>query len=110
MDTSQSTRIYVDNKVVGVVSGNTFIKNVHGNKHFLRTPPAIAFDVEALDNAIEAGATIVMVHDLDTQKDYYATIRMINSNGFKLDRGFGKQIALPIEYWEREPSNQMSLF
>ena len=38
--------IRVKNKVVGKVVGKLFMKNLKGSVHFLRIPPAIAFDYD----------------------------------------------------------------
>ena len=36
--------VKVNKKVVGNVDGDTLNKTLESSKHFLRTPPAIAFD------------------------------------------------------------------
>ena len=93
------TNIRVGNKVVGTVVGKLFIKRINGSQHFLRVPPAIAFDKESLQRAYEAGATEAMVIDKETGIAYNASFVDIHIFGFEFERGFGKQVALPMKYW-----------
>lgn len=97
-----SIPIFVGRKVVGRVYGETFVKEVHSSKHFLKYPRAIAFDISSLKAAWEAGARIVEVRDKDTRRVYRADIAYIRENGFCFDRGHGKQIGLPLYEWERK--------
>ena len=60
-----STPIYVGSKVVGKVQGDIFYKFIRRN-HFPRCPPAIAFDIDTLKHAEQAGAVKVQVTDKDT--------------------------------------------
>ena len=92
--------IRVGNKIVGTVVGKLFIKRINGSQHFLRVPPAIAFDKQSLKHAHDAGATDAMVIDKETGFAYHASFIDIYSKGFEIERGFGMQIALPIEDWD----------
>lgn len=85
------------NLVVGHVDGAIFRKTVRGSAHFLRKPPAIAFDVSTLDAAERAGALAVLVIDSESGHQYAQRIEVIRRHGFSVNRGFGKQIALPID-------------
>jgi hypothetical protein len=93
------TPIHAGNRVIGKVSGNTFYKHIRGSVHILRTPRAIALDVGSLEQAERAGAVNVQVTDTETGTAYRSSIEHIRRAGFDLDRGFGSQIALPIEGW-----------
>lgn len=96
------TQIYSGNgKVIGKVKGDTFTKSIRGSVHFLRRPPAIAFDVSTIDQAAEAGAVRVRVVDSETGTVYQTTIDHIREKGFTFNRGFGEQIALTLEGWTR---------
>jgi len=86
-------------QVVGQVLGGVFSKTVRASVHFLRRPPAIAFDMVSLREAWEAGARAVDVHDVETGRHYMAGLDVIRRLGFELDRGFGRQVALPLERW-----------
>ena len=67
----KSKAVRLGKKVVGTVEGNTFSKTVDSSKHFLRTPPAIAFDELALSQAEEMGASRIKVKDKLTGITYY---------------------------------------
>jgi hypothetical protein len=99
-----STKIRVGDKVVGKVIGDEFVKSVRSKRHFLEKPPAIAFDVESLDQARALGATRVKIIDLDTGTVYRVTIELIYSKGFHFNRGHGDQIGLTLNYWQLEGS------
>ena len=97
--------IRVGNRVVGTVVGKLFIKQINGSQHFLRAPHAIAFDKQSLRQAYEAGATDAMVIDKETGIAYCASLLDIYAKGIDVERGFGKQIALPVKEWnEMKPA------
>ena len=102
-------KIKVNNKVVGEVVDNVFIKNLDSNKHFLKKPPAIAFDVSSINNAMIEGASYVKINDKSSDNSYTATIKDILNKGFKFNRGFGNQIALPIHMWNIKNTSQKEL-
>jgi hypothetical protein len=93
------TRIQVAGKVIGHVAGDTLHKTVRSSKHQLRCPPAWALDCHSLDDAERLGAQRVEIQDLDSGQTYTASIPLIRQFGFTLDRGWGKQIALPLQLW-----------
>jgi len=107
-----STPIYVRSKVVGIVQGNTFLKSIRKN-HFLQKPPAIAFDIDSLNQAKQAGAVNVQVTDRNTGTIYRATIQHILENGREFNRGHGDQIFLVLDGWVKSKPGgglQLSLF
>ncbi len=93
------TPIYTHGRKVGEVRGATFYKTISAAKHFLRQPPAIAFDISTLADAERAGARIVQVTDRDTGNIYRAAIHTIRRKGIYINRGFGEQIALALKEW-----------
>jgi hypothetical protein len=99
-----SRKIRVGKKVVGKVEGDVFVKSVNSKKHFLRTPPAISFDVDSLQQAIELGASCVKIIDLDTGNVYRVTIEIIYEKGFYFNRGWGNQIGLTLNHWQCDSS------
>ena len=103
---SNSTPIRAGGHIVGKVKGDTFYKAVDGSRHFLRVPPAICFDAQSLKEAAKAGANTAEVTDRETGKTYRTSIRLLWESGFKVNRGFGDQIALPFDKWQvvGEPS------
>jgi hypothetical protein len=115
-DSKRKTIPIVDNRghTVGRVRETTFEKELNGSKHFLRVPPAIAFDLITLERAKQAGADRIRILDRDAGIIYQATFSRIETDGFKFNRGYGEQIALKLHLWEHQESglktNQMGLF
>lgn len=101
MKQSHYTLNYAAGRIVGKVEGDTFFKNIR-TKHILHSPPAIAFDIQSLEDAARAGATRVQVTDKDSGIIYKATIDHIRRAGFNLNRGWGNQIALGLDNWIRQ--------
>lgn len=102
------TDILVKGKVVGRVKGETFYKTLHSN-HFLTQPPAIAFDVDSLEDARDAGASFVCVTNSDTGQVYRANLATILGRGFRFDRGHGQQVALRLSAWQVSTITQEQL-
>ncbi len=96
-------------KVVGEVIGVVFVKRVTGKKHFLRRPPAIAFDIFTLTEAERLGANTVRIIDEDTNLSLWASVELIRTKGFSFNRGFGLQIALPLTEWREHNDEQLGL-
>ena len=96
---TQNSPIYLNRRVVGRVRGDTFRKTLSKRKHFLRRPPAIAFDRSSLADARRAGAVRIHITDKDTGDTYEATIDAVEDGGFSVQRGFGDQVALPLNQW-----------
>jgi len=97
---SSSIPIRAGSHVVGKVEKDTFYKTVDGSRHFLRIPKAICFDEQSLREAERAGAVQVAVTDRETGKAYHASIQLVWDSGFRVNRGFGNQIALPFDKWQ----------
>ncbi len=100
-----------DGREIGGITGDVFHKTVRASKHFLHTPPAIAFDLDVIAEAKAQGARIAEVIDAESGRVYRATIARIWQHGFHVDRGHGAQIAL--DQWNRdgEPTaDQLRLF
>ena len=97
-------------KVIGNVEGDTLNKIVDSSKHFLRTPPAIAFDELALSKAEELGATKIKVKDKLTGITYHSTIEAVRSRGFAFNRGFGSQVGLALSEWSKNEESQIKIF
>ena len=97
---SGAALVYVGARRVGSVKAGIFHKTIHGSKHILRYPtPAIALDLESLARAQDLGALAVCVKDIESGVTYTAQIEHIRTAGLELDRGFGRQIALPLAGW-----------
>ncbi len=94
------TPVYsADGRVVGEVKGDVFTKRVKASVHFLRTPPAIAFDICSLEAASKLGAEFVEVTDVESGYKYLSSISDVWANGRRFNRGHGEQIFLPLSRW-----------
>lgn len=93
-------KIKVGDRIVGEVLGNTFVKHLHSKTHFLRKPRAICFDLRSLEQAQKFGATEVKIYDMDSRSIYLAPIERIYRKGFYLNRGYGEQIGLTLNFWK----------
>ena len=93
-----SRKIFVGKKPVGEVFGDEFFKKLHSSIHFLKVPPAIAFDIATIPQAQKLGATRVKIYDQDTDLVYRASIELIITKGFEFNRGYGDQIGLELIY------------
>jgi hypothetical protein len=93
------TPIWAGSRIVGEVRGDVFLKRVKPSVHFLKKPPAIAFDISSLHQAQQAGARWVRVIDSEGGKIYQAPLSMVFSKGFQFNRGYGDQIGLGLEHF-----------
>ena len=85
--------------VASVDRAGTLSKRVSGARHMLRKPPAWCFDVVVLEQAAAVGCWRLEVTDTDTDKIYTCTLAEFRAGAFELNRGFGAQLALPLERW-----------
>jgi hypothetical protein len=92
----------VGDKPVARLCGRTLCKVVKGSVHQLRKPPAWAIDAAVLEQARRDGALVVEVLDTETGVTYWAAISAFRRWGFDVDRGCGRQIALPLARWQLE--------
>ncbi|MBT4512822.1 MAG: hypothetical protein HOC20_11520 [Chloroflexi bacterium] len=90
----------IDGKIIGRIDGNVLRKRIRGSKHILRTPKAIAIDANAFDREIAPTCKNIEVHDTESNEVYTSTIDNFSQYKMTLDRGHGRQYALPLRYWE----------
>lgn len=105
--------VYVGTRVVGYVAGTTFRKTVKASVHLLQRPRGWAADLSSLRDALAAGATHIEIHDTENGATYRASIRTMLDTGAEFDRGFGRQIVLPLADWQRPDlgeGSQLTLF
>lgn len=82
------------------------LKLISGRNQFLTTPPGIAFDVSVYEQAKQLGGQVIEVTLLTTGDIYSTSFDTFSKFAVPFNRGFGKQIALPIGYWRK--NNQPS--
>ena len=110
---SGAVPIYSGTRVVGYVAGTTFRKAVKGSTHLLQRPRGWAADLSSLRDALAAGATHIEILDTECGATYRASIQTMLDTGLEFDRGFGRQIVLPLADWQRPDlgeGSQLSLF
>ena len=80
-------------------------------RHQLRQPPAWATDAGHLD-LLRAHNGVGVRLVLTTGAVLEAPLEAFGRHGLELDRGFGRQIALPLRYWtvHRPGAQQLALF
>lgn len=103
-------RIYAQGKVVGSVEDGILRKRVNSKIHFLKIPPAIALDAAMLQEAVELGASEIEIYDRDSDVVFSSSVDFFRENSFPVNRGFGEQLAMPIERWRAISSQQPELF
>lgn len=97
-------------KVCGSITGRTLRKTVSGRKHRLDIPPAWALDIDHVETAERSGVTLVELYDRDDGSTWSVALSDFVAKGFRLDRGHGLQIALPLVHWEhRMPGTPVQL-
>jgi hypothetical protein len=82
-------------KHIGDVIGNEWRKEIV-TSWMLTTPAAIANDVQALHDAMRAGAEYVVITNTETGIIFRASIAKIFDKGVRMNRGYGNQIYLVL--------------
>ena len=90
-------------KFVYSIKDRYLFKKVQKSKHFLESPEAIAVDKDIFKKAVKMDHIIgVRVYEIEHSITYTASLENFIVNSILIDRGFGEQYALPLEYWEKE--------
>lgn len=102
-----------DGKMIGTIDSEKreFYKQVVGSKHIMHTPPAIAIDAELYD-LYRDQFEVIRVKDTETGRVYQIGAWVFDTYRVVIDRGFGKQYACPLQYWQvHDPAAvQLGLF
>jgi len=100
-----------DGRHSGCVCEDGMLKRrASAQRHQLRYPPAWAFEENILREAERQGVTLVQVVDTDTGQTYTAPLSRFWTHGVRVERGYGVQVALPLNQWHREDPVQARLF
>lgn len=92
-------QIIVNKKKVGKVLDAVLYKEIHGEKHIMRTPHAIFFDVSSLREAESYGAKLIHITDKDNGDIYTASLSDVWQYAIYQDKGYGKQVGLAVNKW-----------
>lgn len=84
-------------RISGVRYGNT-IRSERSPSGILRTPPAIAFDYDVLNQATADGCDTAEVFISATDTTYTVSIADFWKYG-RIQTRFGKQVVLSLKYW-----------
>ncbi|MGH2536797.1 MAG: hypothetical protein ACRDHL_05335 [Candidatus Promineifilaceae bacterium] len=85
-------------RVCGRISAGVLSKRARP-EHMLRRPPAWAWDADILAQAEAAGCRWTEVCDVEGGRIYRASLADFRQHGVPVNRGFGRQIALPLAWW-----------
>ena len=84
----------------GNFDGTTWSKTVNRSRgQMLFKPPAIAFDAADVYAAKAHGIVRIVVFEESERKQYSTTLATLLTKAIELDRGHGRQVALPLRYW-----------
>jgi hypothetical protein len=92
--------VKADNKVMGFIDGNIFMKRVRGSRHLLRSVPGWAFDVEVLEILDNEGVRSIHITDIETGQTFEAELDVLRDRGQPIRfPKYGPQLILPLSYW-----------
>jgi hypothetical protein len=100
----------VNSKLFGyqiIANGVTLFKRCIKSKHFLKVPEAIAVDEKTLNKAVEEGTKYVQIFEKEEKVYYSATVEQFRKKAISIDRGYGRQLALPLDYWITSKSKEI---
>jgi hypothetical protein len=106
---NMGAEIIYGERVVGEVRADGYFqKRLQFSRHLLKKPrPSIAINVDVLRAAEVNGAHSAEIIDAESGTHYRATIATIRARGFRVSRGQGPQIALPLTQWATDkPTDQ----
>ena len=87
-------------KICGHIIGKKYIKQIH-SQHLMTVPPAIAIDKIVFVRDIQPNCDRIFVLNMDNYEFYSSSVDNFLKHSFYLDRKFGGQLALGLEFWAR---------
>jgi hypothetical protein len=102
--------IMSNRKVCGHIIEKKYIKRIR-NEHILQKPPAIAIDRDIFERFIKPQCDRLFILDMDMGVFYSSSVENFAQHSFYLNRKFGGQYALGMEFWGRNQgvANQVSM-
>ena len=73
----------------------------------MRIPEAISFDEKTLNEAIEEGIKYLQIFEREEKMYYSTTVEQFKKKNIFVDRGHGRQLALPLNYWITSKSKEI---
>jgi hypothetical protein len=86
----------------------TFTRRLHSSRHFLKTPPAICFQDSIIKQIKDLGCQSIKVIDSDSGDFYEVDFTTFQEKSILVNRGYGLQCALPLNYWNSEYKRRRS--
>ena len=86
-------------RIVGEIIDDLLVKSVRSSRHMLRDPRGWAWDEAIITEAEAQGVNYTFIRDDETGKVYGAKLSDFRKYGVRVNRGYGVQICLPLEYW-----------
>lgn len=88
------------------IVGKRLEKHCRSSSHMLRRPRGWCFDIESIEAATRAGIDFVVIYDDDNGCRYTVSLSEFINHGEKINRGYGPQICLRVQYWRVDwPTN-----
>ncbi len=84
----------------GRVTDGVWYKRAKRSKHMLRMPTAWAVDLYDLECAERCGAVALELRETEQGVTYRVSLKTLRERGQVIDRRFGRQIMLPLGYWQ----------
>lgn len=96
--------------MIGCIYDHKYIKRVK-TEHFMTKPPAIAIDKHEFIINIQPKCDRIFILDMDTKVFYSTSVDQFVRHSFYIERGFGGQFALEMQYWGKNMgvAHQVSL-
>ncbi len=90
------------------LNGRTLYRDLDGSRHFLRVPPAIAFDAAAYDELRDDFDNIEVL-DRSAGRRYRISADSFDAHRGIANRGFGIQYFVTFKHWNSGGSTQLAL-
>jgi hypothetical protein len=95
--------------VVFTLAGAVLQRRLTSDRQILRNPPAHCVPVGILQQAERRGATHVVITAADGTRYGCRLAQFWEAPAFELNRGYGRQRALPLSKWVVKPAQQPAL-
>ena len=99
IESNQGEPVIMSNgKVCGHIIGKKYIKRIH-KEHLMEKPPAIAIDKDIFARFIQPQCDRIFILNMDSGEFYSSSVDNFTKNSFYLDRHFGGQLAMGMQFW-----------